>query len=157
MKKNINYIQDQGILISAWFAIGYEDDDIETYYRTWEFCREMNIMPVFTPVHALMGTKLHDRLKKEDKLRDNHTNVTNVTHPVMTNMQVMEAMEYVVKKGYSWSQIIKRTWFHARKFAGNKRNSIGDIIHKSIFAFVTQVRMGKITAMENKKLKSKIK
>lgn len=157
MKKSIQFIQDQGILISAWFAIGYEDDDVETYYRTYEFCREMNIMPVFTPVHALMGTKLYDRLKKEDKLRDNHINVTNVGHTEMTNEQVMEAMEYVVKKGYSWSQIIKRTWFYAKKFAGNKRNSIGDVIHKTIFAFITQVRMGKITSLENEKLRNKIK
>ncbi|MBM3436679.1 MAG: radical SAM protein, partial [Bacteroidetes bacterium] len=31
MKEHIRFIQDQGILISGWFAIGYEGDDRETY------------------------------------------------------------------------------------------------------------------------------
>jgi len=56
----------------------------------------------------------------------------------------------------SLPQILKRTWFYARKFANQKHNSFGDVIHKTIFAFITQRRMGQITRLENKKLEKKI-
>jgi len=157
MKKNVQFIQEQGILISAWFAIGYEDDDIDTYYRTYEFCKELNLMPVFTPVRALQGTKLYNRVLQENKMQNNNTNVSNITHSNITNEQVIEALDYIVTKGYSLLQILKRTLFYAKKIAGNKKNSIGDVIHKTIFAFITQIRIGKITRMETEKLKNKIK
>ncbi len=156
MKENIRFIQDQGILISAWFAIGYEDDDLETYYETLKFCQEMNILPVFTPVHAIQGTDLYDRLKVEDKLQDNTINVTNVPHPTITNQQVIDALEYVNQKGFSFLTTLKRTYFYFNLFAKHKDNKIGDIVHKTIFIFITQWRFGKITKLETEKLKMKV-
>ncbi|OQX73425.1 MAG: hypothetical protein B6D61_12570 [Bacteroidetes bacterium 4484_249] len=157
MKENIRFIQDQGILISGWFTIGYDDDDEKTYYSTLKFCEEMNIIPVFTPVHALKGTDLYDRLKLENKLTDNHTNVTNVKHPTLTNRQVIDANVYVVKKGFEFTQVLKRSWFFMSKLRKQKSNSVGDIIHKTIFALITQINMGKITRGEVNKMKNKIK
>lgn len=157
MKENIRFIQNKGILISAWFAIGYEDDDIDTYYKTWEFCKEMNLMPVFTPVSALVGTDLYDRLKSENKLQDNSTNLTNVTHRLLTNEMVLSALLETAKQGYSIGRILKRTLFYTRKIASNKRNSINDIIHKTIFTYITQRRMKQIVMDEIERMRMKIK
>jgi radical SAM superfamily enzyme YgiQ (UPF0313 family) len=157
MKENIRFIQDQGVLISAWFAIGYEDDEEDTYYRTLEFCNEMNLMPVFTPVSALTGTDLHSRLMKENKLRDNNSNLTNVPHPKLTNELVLKALEYTAKNGYSFISILKKTFFYAKKIFRNKENSWNDVIHKTIFTFVTQRRMKQIVMHENERLRNKIK
>lgn len=156
LKENIAFIQDQGIVISGWFAIGYEEDAIETYYQTYEFCKETNILPVVTPVHALPGSRLFARLEKEGKLQDHNTNITNVSHPVLTNDQVMKALKYVVRKGFSLSQIIKRTWFYSGRFTP-PNNTLADRVHKTIFAFITQRKMGKIIQMENEKLSGKLK
>jgi radical SAM superfamily enzyme YgiQ (UPF0313 family) len=156
MKENIQFIRDEGIMISAWFAIGYEDDDPETFYRTYEFCKEMHIMPVITPVKAFPGTDLYKRLEMENKLRDGKTNITNVSHPSLTNIQVIDALDYVVDKGYSSTAIVNRTFFFAKTLIAQKHNSIGDVIHKSIFAFITQRRMGQIVRLENKKMRDKI-
>ena len=49
MKEAVRFIQDQGSFISGWFVVGYEDDTVETYYRTWDFCREMNVLPAIFP------------------------------------------------------------------------------------------------------------
>ena len=157
LKKSIRFIQEQGILISGWFTIGYEEDTIDTYFKTWEFCREMNIMPVFSPVHALKGTDLHRRLSEAGQLVDLSKNVTNIKNLNMTNEQVMEALIHVVDKGYSVGRIVKRTWFYLKMLKKQKQNSVNDIIHKTIFAFVTQIKMGKITRNENKRLLNKIK
>lgn len=156
MKENIRFIQDQGILISAWFAIGYEDEGIETYYKTLDFCMEMNLIPVFTPVHAMQGTDLYDRMKAEGKLRDNTVNLTNISHPTMTDQQVVEALDYVIKKGLSLKAIVNRTLFYTKKFRNQKGSTINDIIHKSIFTFIAQRRFTKITSLELKKLSKKI-
>ena len=156
MKENIRFIQEQGILISAWFAIGYEDDDLETYYTTLKFCQEMNILPVFTPLHAIQGTDLYDRLKAEGKLQDNTINVTNVPHPTITNQQVIDALDYVNQKGFSLMATVKRTYFYFKIFTKHKDNKIGDIVHKTIFTFITQWRFGKITKLETEKLKMKM-
>jgi radical SAM superfamily enzyme YgiQ (UPF0313 family) len=157
MKENIRFVQQQGILISAWFAIGYEDDTLETYEATLQFCLEMNLIPVFTPVHALEGTDLFDRLEKEGKLQDNTSNVTNVAHASITNEQVIHALENVNRKGFSLRTTLKRTWFYFIIFFRQKENKVGDIIHKTIFTFVTQWRFGKITTLEAEKLKNKVR
>lgn len=156
MKENIRFIQNQGILISAWFAIGYEDDDIDTYYATLDFCLEMNVLPVFTPVHAMPGTDLYDRLSAAGKLQDNNHNVTNVPHAKITNNQIIEALEYVNQMGFGLMENLKRTWHHFRIFARQKDNKVGDVIHKTIFTFITQQRFAKITKGETAKLKKKI-
>jgi hypothetical protein len=74
----------------------------------------------------------------------------------MTNEQVIEAMEYVVKNGYSLKQNLGRTLFYMNKFTPENSNSTGDKIHKTIFTYITQSRMKKITRGENRKLRSKI-
>ena len=156
MKDNIRFIQQQGILISGWFTIGYEDDTIDSYYKTWEFCKEMNIMPVISPVHALKGTDLHKRLSDSGQLVDLSENITNIKNPNMSNQEVLDALKFVVKKGYSFKQIIKRTWYYFNILRKQKHNSVSDIIHKTIFALVTQLKMGGITRNENNRLQNKI-
>ncbi len=155
MKENIRFIQQQGILISAWFAIGYEDDNLKTYYDTLDFCLEMNMLPAFTPVQAMQGTDLYDRLEAEGKLQDPDKNITNVPHHSMTNQQVIEAMEYVQRKGYSLPVILHRTWFYFKILVRKKDQTVHDVIHKTIFAFVTQWRFGKIMKQETDILKRK--
>jgi len=157
MKENIRFIQQQGILISAWFAIGYEDDTLDSYDATLQFCLKMNLIPVFTPVHALEGTDLYDRLNIAGKLQDNTGNVTNVAHTSITNEQVIRALENVNRKGFSLLTTFKRTWFYFKIFVRQKDNKVGDVIHKTIFTFITQWRFGKITKLEAEKLKNKVR
>lgn len=157
MKENIRFIQQQGILISAWFAIGYEDDTLDSYDATLQFCLKMNLIPVFTPVHALEGTDLYDRLNIAGKLQDNTGNVTNVVHSSITNEQVIRALENVNRKGFSLLTTLQRTWFYFKIFARQKDNKVGDVIHKTIFTFITQWRFGKITKLEAEKLKNKVR
>jgi radical SAM superfamily enzyme YgiQ (UPF0313 family) len=156
MKENIRFIQNQGILISAWFAIGYEDDELETYYETLKFCMEMNILPVFTPVQAMMGTDLYDRLKAKGKLQNHIKNVTNVPHHSITNLQIIDALEYTGKKAYHLATNLKRTYFYFQLFRKQKGNTLNDVIHKTLFTFIMQQQFATIVKEEIKRLKHKI-
>jgi radical SAM superfamily enzyme YgiQ (UPF0313 family) len=132
MKKSIRFIQEQGIIVSGWFVIGYEDDDIGTYYRTVDFCREMNVIPVIFPVKALPGTRLYERLRNEGALDD--SKLINFRHPSIRDERIFEAIKNVGDVGYSWKEIIRRTRFYLSKFDEDR-------IHKTIFALVLQSKL----------------
>jgi len=132
MKESIRFIQDQGIIVSGWFVIGYEDDDIETYYRTVDFCREMKVVPVIFPVKALPGTRLYERLKNEGKLDD--SKLINFRHPTIRDEDIFRALKNVGDAGYSWKEIIRRTRFYLSKFREDR-------IHRTIFALVLQSKL----------------
>ena len=132
MKDNIAFIQDQGIIVSGWFVIGYEDDDIDTYYRTLEFCRSTNVIPVIFPVKAMPGTRLYERLQKQNKLDD--TKLINFRNSRIRDEDVFMALKKTGDEGFSWMEILRRTLFYASKFKNDK-------IHKSIFALVLQAKL----------------
>jgi radical SAM superfamily enzyme YgiQ (UPF0313 family) len=132
MKENIRYIQDCGIIVSGWFVIGYENDTIDTYYRTIEFCREMNIIPAIFPVKVLPGTRLYRRLLAENKIDDSKQ--INFINPSINDQDVYRALKDIFAVGYSQREICKRTAFYWKKFKGDK-------IHKTIFALVLQNKL----------------
>ena len=133
MKENIRFIQDQGIIISGWFIIGYEDDTIDTYYRTLDFCMEMNILPAVFPIKVLPGTRLYARLRKENKL-DNSRSI-NFVHPTIDDEDVTRALRQIRKAGYCTLVNLKRAGFYASKFPSDK-------IHKTMFLGVLQSKLG---------------
>lgn len=132
MKENIRFIQDQGIIVSGWFVIGYEGDDIDTYRRTAEFCREMNVIPVIFPVKALPGTRLYERLRREGKLDDSR--LINFRHASIRDDEISSALKNAAATGYSWKEIIRRTSHYVTRFNGDR-------IHKTIFALVLQSKL----------------
>lgn len=132
IKEHIRFIQDIGIIVSGWFVIGYEEDTIETYYRTCEFCEEMNILPVIFPVNALPGTALYKRMENAGKL--GKTQFTNILHPSITDDDIIKAMSTIKNSGYSLKNNLKRLLFYLPRFTTEK-------IHKSIFLNVLQSKL----------------
>ena len=132
MKDHIRFIQDLGIIISGWFVLGYDDDTIDTYYRTLDFCMDMNIIPVIFPVTALPGTRLYDRLKKEDKLDE--TKLVNYRNQNINDNDIYTALKYITAKGYSFRQIMKNIIYYLPRFGQDR-------IHKTIFSLVLQTKL----------------
>ncbi len=156
MKDKIEFLQDSGIILSGWFTIGYENDTVKSYYETLEFCRETNIFPVINPVYALHGSRLFERLEKEGKLLNINTNATNVPNKNISNNELIKALLNIENKGYSRKEILKRTLFYFNKFRKNKNHHISDIIHKTFFAYFTQMPLKKIVKHEHNKILKKI-
>jgi radical SAM superfamily enzyme YgiQ (UPF0313 family) len=144
MRQGIRFIQDQGIAVSGWFTIGYEEDSVETFYKTLEFCEENQVIPVLCPLEALPGTPLHERLSAEGKV-DSSKRI-NVRHPEMTDDDILGALFDCAKRGFSLSKTLERTRFYWKRFAGvDHDNNTGrrGLIEKAIFVFVLQVKMKK--------------
>jgi hypothetical protein len=132
MKDRIRFIQDQGVIISGWFVLGYDDDTIDTYYRTLDFCLEMNIIPVIFPVTALPGTRLYERLRAENKLDE--TRLVNYRNPRISDDDIYTALKHITKKGFSPGQIARNIGHYFPRFGSDR-------IHKTIFALVLQTKL----------------
>ena len=144
MRENIRFIQDQGIAISGWFTIGYEEDSVETFYQTLDFCKETNIIPVLCPLEALPGTPLYDRLNDEERVDFNKK--VNVVHPSMSDDDILGAITACTKQGFTLSETMKRTRFFADRLAGlSHRHNVDRraFYEKTIFIFVLQLKLKK--------------
>lgn len=144
MKENIKFIQNLGIVVTGWFTIGYEEDSVETFYKTLDFCKENNVIPVINALEALPGTKLYNRLLKENKI-DNKKRI-NIKHPGMTDEDIIDTLKDITKKAYSLKSMIKNTLFYSKRFTGNhksKNKSIYEKIYKTIFSFILQTKLKK--------------
>lgn len=155
MKENIAFIQEQGILVSGWFAIGYENDTVQTYYDTLEFCKETNILPVFTPVMALSGSRLWERIEKEGRLQERESHISNIKHPVMSDTQIAKALYDTSIKGYNTHENIRRLKYYFKLFRKSEKN-FNDALYKTIFAYITQNKMQKLVLKETKFLLNRI-
>jgi radical SAM superfamily enzyme YgiQ (UPF0313 family) len=153
MKEHIYYLQDLGIIVSGWFVMGYEDDTIDTFWKTLEFCKETKILPVLSPVNALAGTRLYERLEAEGRL-NNKAAMTNFPHPTLTQESVISALSDIVDAGYSKKENWRRSMYYMGKFTRQNGNNLNDKIHKTIFTMVLQHNMGKILKKENANLAS---
>ena len=133
MQENIRFIQEQGIVISGWFTIGYDQDTIQTFYDTLKFCEENNLIHIINALEALPGTQLFDRLTEENRIDTKKT--INVSHPVLRDEEVLIALKNVNKKGFTFRQNLKRTMYYAKYFDRDTRK-MNDKIHNKIFKFI---------------------
>ena len=132
MKEAIWYIQGCGIIVSGWFVVGYDDDTVDTYYKTLQFCEEMHIIPAIFPVKALPNTPLHRRLASEGKLDDSKR--LNYRNPNIPDEEIKRAFQHIREKAFSMKSILKRTAYYAPMFGICK-------IHKTIFSLVLQTKL----------------
>jgi radical SAM superfamily enzyme YgiQ (UPF0313 family) len=146
MKEHIAFIQDQGILVSGWFVVGYDEDTIDSWYRALEFCEETNVIPVISPLEALEGTRLWDLLEAQGRIDPGKA--VNVVHPSITDEELLAAMRETTRRGFSLAKAVSRTRFHAGRFSRlaatlPKRERMRARIERTIFAYVLQRKMRK--------------
>lgn len=155
MKEHIAFIQSQGIIVSGWFAIGYDTDTEQTYYDTLEFCKETNILPVFTPIRALPGSRLWEKLEKTGQIQEIENQVSNIKHPHLNDDQIVKAMYETAMLGYNRKTNWERLKYYYKVFRKSEKN-LNDVIYKMIFLYITQKRMHKIVTEENSFLARKV-
>jgi len=113
MKDGIRFMQDEGILVSGWFTMGYEEHTLRDFYDTLDFCLEMRIIPILCPLEALPGTRLHARLSEVGRV--NQDRKINVTHPTLSDDDILRTLQDTVHKGFAPKESIKRVAHFARR------------------------------------------
>ena len=152
LKEDVAFLQDLGIAVSGWFAIGYEDDTIDTFYETFKFCMDNKIVPIMSPVFALDGTPLQERLSREGALGFTSDSLTNVPNANIKPAEVLEALDYSIRNAFNLGSIIERSLFWSGNLTKANHNSVGDRIEKTMFLFAMQFALRRVFLRENRNL-----
>jgi radical SAM superfamily enzyme YgiQ (UPF0313 family) len=121
MKENIRAIQDLGIAIMGFFIIGWDEDTVETYYRTLDFCDECNLIPFIFTLTPMPGSSIYQEYLQEGRIFAGRPwshyggggEYVVYQHPSMSEGEMLEANAEVLRRGYSVGRILKRTLFVA--------------------------------------------
>ncbi|MBD3181788.1 radical SAM protein [Candidatus Poribacteria bacterium] len=83
VKKCINNLHEAGIGIHGMFALGSDDDDLNTIKDTVKFCHEMEMKSAqFALLHPLPGSRLYNILDSEDRIFTKDWSLYDGTHVV---------------------------------------------------------------------------
>lgn len=115
MKENIRTIQDLGIVIMGFFIIGWDEDTVETYYRTLDFCDECNIIPFIFTLTPMPGSQIYQEYLEQGRILTDRPwdhyggGYVVFKHTLMSENEMLEANSEVMRQGYRMGRIIKRT------------------------------------------------
>lgn len=63
-------IRSHGIAVAGYFMFGFDDDNKDTFEKTWEFIKDAKItLPLLNVLLPVPGTRVYDRLKQQNRLR----------------------------------------------------------------------------------------
>jgi radical SAM superfamily enzyme YgiQ (UPF0313 family) len=140
LKENIRTLQGLGIEIMGFFVIGWDEDTLDTYQRTLDFCDETKIIPMILTLAPMPGSPIYEEYREQGRIMtelawDRYGGESVVfRHPVMTPESMRAENSRVMQEGFSWGRIFSRTWHTFRH-----RPSIG----VAMTSFFTQVGMQK--------------
>ncbi len=131
MKDNIRTIQSLGIEVRGFFVIGWDEDTLETYQRTLDFCDECGIVPFIFTLTPMPGSAIYREYLEQgriflDQPWDRYgTGHVIYRHPTMPAGEMFDRNAEVMQEGYSMGRILKRTMqtFRHRPSLGIARDS----------------------------------
>ncbi|MGD2187788.1 MAG: radical SAM protein [Desulfobacterales bacterium] len=117
MRENIRIIQALGIEIMGFFVVGWDDDTLETYRRTLDFCDEMQIIPFILTLTPMPGSPIYEEYLQQGRIYpelswDHYGGDAIVfKHPTMDQQEMFDMNSRVLQEGFSMGRILTRT-FH---------------------------------------------
>ena len=114
MKANIRTIQSLGIEVKGFFIIGWDEDTLETYRRTLDFCDECNIIPFIFTLTPMPGSQIYREYLEAgriftDRPWDHYGGGYIVyRHPTMSPEEMFDFNAEVMREGYSMKRILER-------------------------------------------------
>jgi radical SAM superfamily enzyme YgiQ (UPF0313 family) len=117
MKENVRAIQDLGIAIMGFFVIGWDEDTVETYYRTLDFCDECNLIPFIYSLTPMPGSSIYEEYVTQGRVYTDRPwseyggggEYVVFEHPLMSQAEMLAANSEVLWRGYSMGRVLKRT------------------------------------------------
>jgi len=112
----VQRVHDHGIGIDGSFVFGFDTDDEGVFDRTVEFVIKAKLeVAYFSVLTPYPGTRLYQRLVKEDRLLTKDWSLYDANHVVyqpkpFTPDQLLENYHRALKEIYSVSGIFKRLW-----------------------------------------------
>ncbi|MFC1815903.1 B12-binding domain-containing radical SAM protein [Thermodesulfobacteriota bacterium] len=114
-EENIRAIQSLGIEVMGFFIIGWDDDTLDTYHRTLEFCNRCNIIPFIFTLTPMPGSQIYNEYLGQGRILTqyswDHYGGGHVVfkHPTMSATEMISGNAAVMRQAYTMSRIFKRT------------------------------------------------
>ncbi len=114
MKANIRTIQSLGIEVKGFFIIGWDEDTLETYRRTLDFCDECNIIPFIFTLTPMPGSQIYREYLEAGKIFTDRPwdhyggGYIVYRHPTMSPEEMFDFNAEVMREGYSMKRILER-------------------------------------------------
>ncbi|OGP49168.1 MAG: hypothetical protein A2Y79_11235 [Deltaproteobacteria bacterium RBG_13_43_22] len=131
LKENIRTLQGLGIEIMGFFVVGWDEDTLETYQRTLDFCDETKIIPMILTLAPMPGSPVYEEYLEQGRILtglpwDRYGGEAVVfRHPAMDPESMQTENGRVMQEGFTWGRIFARTWhtFWHRPSPGVAMNS----------------------------------
>jgi radical SAM superfamily enzyme YgiQ (UPF0313 family) len=109
----VKKIQGYGMEVSGGFIVGFDNDDLSIFSRQIDFIQKSGVVVAMVGLlQALPGTKLYERLKRENRLiKDSSGNNTDFSinfHPVMDCQKLIKGYKDIVSSIYSPEKYYER-------------------------------------------------
>jgi radical SAM superfamily enzyme YgiQ (UPF0313 family) len=120
MKENIRTIQSFGIEVMGFFVIGWDEDTLDTYLRTLDFCDEAGVVPFIFTLTPMPGSQIYREYLSDGKIITDRPwdqyggGYIVYRHPLMSETEMLALNAQVMREGYSLGRILKRTLLAAR-------------------------------------------
>lgn len=103
---SVRKIQSYGMMVAAGFIVGFDSDDFSIFARQIEFIQKTGIVVAMVGLlQALPGTKLYERLKKENRLlkdsTGNNTDFSTNFLPKMDPAVLINGYKNIISSIYS--------------------------------------------------------
>ena len=104
----------------GFFVIGWDEDTVETYYRTLDFCDECSLIPFIFTLTPMPGSSIYQEYLAKGRVYQGRPwseyggggESVVFEHPLMSESEMRAANSEVLWRGYSLGRVLKRT-FHA--------------------------------------------
>ena len=123
--QNIRHIQNMGLEVQAGFIVGFDNDPPDIFERQVRFIQKSGIVTAMVGIlQAPEGTKLYNRLKKENRIRgeitgDNVDGSTNII-PKMGIDRLLNGYRFIMKNIYSIEPYYDRVKEFLKEFSPPK-------------------------------------
>lgn len=121
MVASVKKLQNMGIEVQAGFIVGFDNDTQSVFQEMINFIQKSGIVTAMVGLlHAPAGTRLYNRLKKEDRLTGNfsgnNTDYSINFTPRMNHNTLVEGYKKVVKTIYSPKPYYERVKTFLREY-----------------------------------------
>jgi radical SAM superfamily enzyme YgiQ (UPF0313 family) len=136
---DVKILQRAGLQVQGGFIVGFDSDTPSTFQQLIDFIQKSGIVTAMVGLlQAPPGTRLFDRLKKDDRLQrtiisgDNVSGSTNIS-PKMGLDQLMNGYRSIMGNIYSPRHYYRRIKVFLKEFGNSKVNTPLDL--QRFFAF----------------------
>jgi radical SAM superfamily enzyme YgiQ (UPF0313 family) len=147
LMNDVKILQRAGLQVNGGFIVGFDSDTPTTFQQLIDFIQKSGIVTAMVGLlQAPPGTRLYDRLKKDNRLLDmrisgdNVDGTTNI-NPKMGLDQLMNGYRFIMEHIYAPKHYYRRVKVFLKEF-GNHRVDAQIDIQRFLALFRSSIRLG---------------